>query len=66
MKIAKNRCIKDSEVLIFTMFIVTTLLKPNQISIIKKYVFIFDINDILIRDKKVIFEVIETIRLLNK
>jgi hypothetical protein len=66
MEMAENRFIEDSEVLTFITFTVTILLKLNQISIIEKYVFNFNINDVLIRGKKVIPKAIKAIRLLNE
>ena len=62
----KHHFIKDSRVLTLIIFIITTLLKLNYIFIIKKYIFIFNINDVFIYNKKAILEVIKIIRLLDK
>lgn len=62
----KHRFIKDFKALISTLFTAAILLEPDQIFIIEKYIFAFNINNVLIYNKKVLSEVIKTIKVLNK
>lgn len=66
MKITNHRLTEDSEVLISIIFTATISSESDQTSTIEKYVLIFNIDDILIRGKKVFFKVIKTMKLLNK
>ena len=49
---AKHRFIKDSRALKPITSTAAISSEPDQISIIEKYVFAFNINSVLIRDKK--------------
>lgn len=57
---------EDSEALIPTTFTAAILLESDQIAIIEKYTFAFDIDSILICGGKMISETIEAIKLLNR
>jgi hypothetical protein len=66
IEIAKYCFIEDSEVLTLTISTVFTLLELNQISIIEKYAFTFNINNVLIHSREVLSEAIKIIKLLNR
>ena len=66
VKMTKHRFIEDSEVSTFILSITTTSSESDQIFTIKKYVFVFNIRDVLICKKKVLFEVVKTMKVLNK
>lgn len=65
VKMAGNRFTEDSGISTPTTSTAATSSEPDQIPTIEQYTFVFDINDVLIRDEKVIPEAIETMKLLN-
>lgn len=62
----KYHLAEDSKTSISTIFTAASSSELDQISIIKKQMFVFDINNVFICNKEVLSKAIKAIKLLNR